>query len=286
MTVQLELSDGRATLSGTFVDPGPLLDDPVGRAMLFASMWKAAAQRLRPTARPASARSSAGQPPGSASLGQLAADMVCWPGKRPARRLRRRRATPSRVPARTSPRIACPPFDRRAFGRERPGLCRFLPTALTEAEVDEVDIDEPGFEAWPSAEPWAEAVAALEGYTLEEVVGAEVVGAESAPSSPEPSGGRIAVECTRCSKWRLVNEGEGAEDDDKWECALNDDAAHNTCKVAQEMTNEVRALLAATHLVRVSVRVRVRVRVRVHLLLRCSPICRYSLPPPLPFSLP
>ena len=77
VTVQLELSDGRATLSGTFVDPGPLLDDPVGRAMLFASMWKAAAQRLRPTARPASARSSAGQPPGSASLGQLAADMVC-----------------------------------------------------------------------------------------------------------------------------------------------------------------------------------------------------------------
>ena len=42
--------------------------------------------------------------------------------------------------------------------------------------MDEVDIDEPGFDAWPSAEPWAEAVAALEGYTLEEVVGAEVVG--------------------------------------------------------------------------------------------------------------
>ena len=99
-----------------------------------------------------------------------------------------------------------------------------------------MDIGEPGFEAWPSAEPWAEAVAALEGHTLEEVVGAEVVGAES-PSSPEQPAGRIAVECTRCSKWRLVNEGEGAEDDDKWECALNDDAAHNTCKVAQEMSN-------------------------------------------------
>ena len=56
-----------------------------------------------------------------------------------------------------------------AFGRERPGLCRFLPAALTDVEVDEVDIDVPGFEAWPSAEPWAEAVAALEGYTLEEV---------------------------------------------------------------------------------------------------------------------
>ena len=53
--------------------------------------------------------------------------------------------------------------------------------------MDEVDIDEPGFDAWPSAEPWAEAVAALEGYTLEEVVGAEVVVAESAPSSPEQS---------------------------------------------------------------------------------------------------
>ena len=54
---------------------------------------------------------------------------------------------------------------------------------------------------------------------------------------PERSAGRIAVECTRCSKWRLVNESEGAEDDDKWECALNDDAAHNTCAVAQEMSN-------------------------------------------------
>ena len=98
-------------------------------------------------------------------------------------------AAPRPPASRPAPRpaFACPPFDRRAFGRERPGLCRFLPTALTEAEVDEVDIDEPGFEAWPSAEPWAEAVAALEGYTLEEVVGAEVVGAESAPSSPEQS---------------------------------------------------------------------------------------------------
>ena len=32
-------------------------------------------------------------------------------GPRPARRLRRRRPTPSRLPGRTSPRIACPPFD-------------------------------------------------------------------------------------------------------------------------------------------------------------------------------
>jgi hypothetical protein len=135
-----------------------------------------------------------------------------------------------------APRIVCPPFDRRAFGRERPALRRFLPPALIEAEGDEVDIFEPGFEAWPSAEPWAEAIAALEGNTLEEVVGAEVA-AESAPSSPAQSAGRIAVECTRCSKWRLVNEGEGAEDDDKWECALNDDNAHNTCKVAQEMSD-------------------------------------------------
>lgn len=39
VTVQLELSDGRST-GHTFVDPGPLLDDPVGRSMLRASMWK------------------------------------------------------------------------------------------------------------------------------------------------------------------------------------------------------------------------------------------------------
>ena len=38
--------------------------------------------------------------------------------------------------------------------------------------------------------------------------------AGSLPVSPHFSqAGRIAVECTRCSKWRLVNEGEGAEDD-------------------------------------------------------------------------
>ena len=37
VTVQLELSDGRSA-GRTFVDPGPLLDDPVGRSMLRASM--------------------------------------------------------------------------------------------------------------------------------------------------------------------------------------------------------------------------------------------------------
>ena len=36
-------------------------------------------------------------------------------GPRPARRLRRRRPTPSRLTGRTSPRIACPPLD--AAGR-------------------------------------------------------------------------------------------------------------------------------------------------------------------------
>ena len=133
-------------------------------------------------------------------------------------------------------RIVCPPSDRRAFGRERSALRRFLPAALTEAESDEVDISAPGFGAWPSAEPWAEEIAALEGDKLEEVKGAEVAGAESAPSSPDPSE-RIAVECTRCRKWRLVNKGEGAEEDDTWECALNSDAAYNTCQVAQEMSN-------------------------------------------------
>ena len=43
----------------------------------YVEMWKAAAQRRRPTqppawARPASARSSAGRPPASTGLGQLA----------------------------------------------------------------------------------------------------------------------------------------------------------------------------------------------------------------------
>ena len=131
----------------------------------------------------------------------------------------------------------CPPSDRRAFGRERSALRRFLPAALTEAESDEVDLSAPGFGAWPSAEPWAEAIAALEGHKLEEVKGAEVAGAGSAPSSPDQSAERIAVECTRCRKWRLVNKGEGAEEDDTWECALNNDAAYNTCQVAQEMSN-------------------------------------------------
>lgn len=135
-------------------------------------------------------------------------------------------------------RIACPHFDRRAFGRERSALRRFLPAALTEPESDEVDISAPGFGAWPSAEPWAEAIAALDGDKLEEVKGVEVVGAGSAPPSPAHSTERIAVECTRCRKWRLVNKGEGAEEDDQWECALNDDAAYNTCQVAQEMSND------------------------------------------------
>ena len=255
VTMQFELTDGRST-GGTFLDPGPLLDDPVGRSMLHASMWMSSRPRREaatnsPSSTPChSIRSSSGQPTALAGLdqprtiagvawlaGAYAILLALSPLPPPCAPLAP--PPPRAFPPAPGPHLAlivCPPSDRRAFGRERSALRRFLPAALTEAESDEVDISAPGFGAWPSAEPWAEEIAALEGDKLEEVKGAEVAGAESAPSSPDPSE-RIAVECTRCRKWRLVNKGEGAEEDDTWECALNNDVAYNTCQVAQEMSN-------------------------------------------------
>ena len=41
-------------------------------------------------------------------------------GPRPARRLRRRRPTPSRLSVHTSPHIACPPFDSAGRVRVQP----------------------------------------------------------------------------------------------------------------------------------------------------------------------
>ena len=217
--------------------------------MLRASMWMSSRPRREastnsPSRAPCySIRSSSGQPPALACLSQLRA-WPGWPGIRHSgivsipsavRAACAAPRPPAPAPGPHLVRIVCPRFNRRAFGRERSALRRFLPAALTEAESDEVDISAPGFGAWPSAEPWAEAIAALEGHTLEEVQGAEVVGAGSPLSSPDQSAERIAVECTRCRKWRLVNKGEGAEEE--WQCALNNDPAYNTCQVAQEMSN-------------------------------------------------
>jgi len=121
VTMQFELTDGRST-GGTFLDPGPLLDDPVGRSMLHASMWMSSRPRREastnsPSSTPChSIRSSSGQPPALAGLDQprtiagvawLAGPTPYWHclhSLRHARRLRRRRPAPSRMlPARTSP---------------------------------------------------------------------------------------------------------------------------------------------------------------------------------------
>ena len=58
-------------------------DEKSGESMMVSIMWKAAAQRLRPTrapARPASARPSSGRPQASASLDQLADMFICSGG--------------------------------------------------------------------------------------------------------------------------------------------------------------------------------------------------------------
>ena len=121
VTMQFELTDGRST-GGTFLDPGPLLDDPVGRSMLRAWMWMSSRPRREastnsPSSTPChSIRSSSGQPPALAGLDQhrttagaawLAGPTPYWQclhTLRHACRLRRRRPAPSRLlPARTSP---------------------------------------------------------------------------------------------------------------------------------------------------------------------------------------
>ena len=85
VTMQFELTDGRTT-GGAFLDPGPLLDDPVGRSMLRAWMWmssrprREASTKIRPPARLATvsdqAQGSLPPWPASTSLGQSRA----WPG--------------------------------------------------------------------------------------------------------------------------------------------------------------------------------------------------------------
>ena len=75
LSLQAELThDGRCTL--TFLNPAALTCiTMIGTAERLPPVWKPAAQGLRPIrplARPASARSSSGRPPASASLGQLA----------------------------------------------------------------------------------------------------------------------------------------------------------------------------------------------------------------------
>ena len=133
----------RTTPSTTATRSRPAVTRPTGTA----AMWKTAAQRrrpIRPPAHPASARSSSGRPPASASLGQLV-DLFWLAGPIPAsfctqaRRIPGDHAmpqawghlrlvrvvpgaqpAPARHPPRADIRVAAPPSPRRASRRAVP----------------------------------------------------------------------------------------------------------------------------------------------------------------------
>ena len=126
--------------------------DPSINTFMFAPMWKAAPQRLRPIrppARPASARSSSGRPLASARLGQLAdtlwlagrTGLVFHIGPLPLRRASWRRRTARRGRARCGSSRCCAtrshaPPARRADARYTVALLTYYGSAYDGSTYD------------------------------------------------------------------------------------------------------------------------------------------------------